>query len=470
MAAFLMNSEDDLSIALLSFLLPQDALRARAASRRGMLFEVGSSDRLWKCFLERDFGLSDAARRPTGEAKEPEPLRQAYGDWHVAARELDLDPAQNVEHRHPWRTVALWYRLKRWARQNAPNIAATLQPPAWGTAYLLVPAEKVAPLVKGFWGIVNGQSTVQDAEGGGHFLPIEGTVSYLGIFGGYSAYDHEVSMHFVPLENASSITSIFWVQYPEIRNNYPHCMVFAIAPAFAKVLFLDLVDGMVYCFQSSGRQEMATLKACAPAGGEPGMPLIRWAEELVHRLESGIYEVSPLRPEMGPRSLGINLFPQRGPLYKEATTRGVHVSGSAVFMLERPRQGWTYSIRFKLVGTEEERGFKTCQLKKRHWIIAEEGNVAPEHVEGDGVIGLFPILNDEGWLANRASDPHLQYEAHGQWPAPFIYQSSARFRSSACGTFGGYVEFIPGTIQKPTGPPFNVRVEPFPFSMPDFLY
>merc|ERR1712014_574943 len=155
----------------------------------------------------------------------------------------------------------------------------------------------------------------------------------------------------------------------------------------------------------------------------------------------------------GHRSTGITLFPQAGPACTQATTRGVEVTASSLWMAENPRQGWTYSIRFRLVGTPEERGFETCQLHRRRWVIQEEGE-DPEIVEGDGVIGLFPILNDAGWLANASSDPHGDYGIEGQLPAPFVYQScSGRFKKAGHGTFGGEVFFVPGTQEEPTGEP-----------------
>merc|ERR1712008_492574 len=85
-------------------------------------------------------------------------------------------------------------------------------------------------------------------------------------------------------------------------------------------------------------------------------------------------------------------------------TRGVEVTGRCLYMPEH-HQGWTYSIAFRLVGNAEERGFETCQLAVRKWVITT-GDGPPQVVRGEGVIGLFPILTDGGWMLNRESDPH----------------------------------------------------------------
>merc|ERR1712136_560406 len=90
--------------------------------------------------------------------------------------------------------------------------------------------------------------------------------------------------------------------------------------------------------------------------------------------------------------------------------------------------------------------------------------------EGEGVVGLFPIMNDDGWLANEVSDPHGDYGQAGQQPAPFVYQScSGQFPGGGQGTFGGEVTFVPGTMNAPCGEPFRVRVGPFPLTIPEVV-
>merc|ERR1711920_596122 len=101
---------------------------------------------------------------------------------------------------------------------------------------------------------------------------------------------------------------------------------------------------------------------------------------------------------------------------------GVEITAAAVYMAEHP-QGWTYRISCGLVEDKATRGYETCQLHVRHWVIQEEGQEA-QHVNGDGVIGFFPILCDGGWILNEQSDPHGQYQsANGRQNGPFSYQS-----------------------------------------------
>ena len=66
---------------------------------------------------------------------------------------------------------------------------------------------------------------------------------------------------------------------------------------------------------------------------------------------------------------------------------------------------------------------RMSRLVSRHWEIYEDGREEAERVDGDGVIGLFPILVDGGWLRNQESDPHGQYRDHGKADGFFRYQS-----------------------------------------------
>jgi len=245
-------------------------------------------------------------------------------------------------------------------------------------------------------------------------------------------------------------------------------MIFAInyhIHALPKIFLVDVTSGSVEISSSSPRLELAVPKRCSssPDG------LLQWFQEYVRRLEEGIYAPGELHPESGPITQGIRLFATCGPTFSSCVTRGVECTGSSIYM-PGEQQGWTYSISFRLVGTAAERGFETCQLYKRKWKITEDGKAARE-VEGEGVVGFFPILTDGGWLLNRESDPHGQYALRSRFVSgAFRYQSaSGRFRSMR-GSFAGDLEFHPGTKANPTGPPFYVKLEPFRLDVPEFKY
>eukprot|EP00467_Chlorarachnion_reptans_P026084 CAMPEP_0114507422 /NCGR_PEP_ID=MMETSP0109-20121206/12002_1 /TAXON_ID=29199 /ORGANISM="Chlorarachnion reptans, Strain CCCM449" /LENGTH=232 /DNA_ID=CAMNT_0001686175 /DNA_START=646 /DNA_END=1341 /DNA_ORIENTATION=+ len=231
------------------------------------------------------------------------------------------------------------------------------------------------------------------------------------------------------------------------------------------MIFIDCTNGAVLIFRGQNDFVKATPE------DHPGAVLL-WLREHTRRLLDGIYEAKALQPEAGSDTRGINLFPCRGPHCTTAVTNCVKITSSAVLMPEHS-QGWAYSIRMRLLSpgeegykTESERGFKTCQLSDRHWIIKEEGKASPQDVRGKGVIGMYPILTEGGWILNDESDPNFQYNRNSslsehkeERKEDFVYQScSGRFREGAEGHFSGDMNFVPGTVRDPTGTPFAVEV------------
>lgn len=92
--------------------------------------------------------------------------------------------------------------------------------------------------------------------------------------------------------------------------------------------------------------------------------LLVWLEEFATRLVQGGYRAENIVPGAN-LSRGVSLFPASGETVTRAVTRGIEVVASSIYMAEH-RQGWTYSIRIRLLtpGEEgymspEERGFTT---------------------------------------------------------------------------------------------------------------
>jgi hypothetical protein len=158
-----------------------------------------------------------------------------------------------------------------------------------------------------------------------------------------------------------------------------------------------------------------------------------------------------------------------------------------------------------------ERGFETCQLRSRHWVITSAATGEAEHVRGEGVIGKYPLLTERNYrddedrgrrqvergmrvcvsvsvcmcvcvcmcacvcvcVCMHVSWSLLIYISNECGPIclgsdaayPFTYQScSGRVGQGQGGTFGGELIFVPGSINQPSGPDFNVTVATFPLS------
>jgi uncharacterized protein affecting Mg2+/Co2+ transport len=196
---------------------------------------------------------------------------------------------------------------------------------------------------------------------------------------------------------------------------------------------------------------------------------LRWLEEYVRRLLEG---------EIGIGLIGnsrcITLYPRYVPgaaprlvngvpVVSRKVTRGVEVIASSVFASQRAMDmGFIYSIRIRLLVPDdredylspEGRGFQTCQLKERHWKITNYETGQTNQVDGEGVIGMYPQLEERSYIENDIC-----------FPGTFEYQSCTGPMNNG-GCFGGHL-----TFQTDSGEYFNVEVGKFALDRrPDFLY
>merc|ERR1719293_641995 len=110
-----------------------------------------------------------------------------------------------------------------------------------------------------------------------------------------------------------------------------------------------------------------------------------------------------MSPWQGSILSGLTRFPTAGntEYCSRAVTRGLEILASAVFAPFMSM--FIYSIRMRLLTpgedgytSPENRGFKTCQLISRHWIISysvpQSNEPRVEEVRGEGIIGFYPKL------------------------------------------------------------------------------
>ena len=204
-----------------------------------------------------------------------------------------------------------------------------------------------------------------------------------------------------------------------------------------------------------------------------------WLEEYAHRLTTGRIGVGPMgsTPHDHQSILLYPRIPTTGSMstsnnaeeiqaVSRAVTRGVEVIASAVYLPQAMTShfGFIYNFRIRLLTPNDdgyqspaERGFETCQLMSRHWKIFNSETEHTDHVDGEGVIGMYPILREGGYHDDGVS-----------FDGTFSYTSCT---GPMQGNFSGHLQFVPGTINEPTGSPFPVEVKPFALDMhPSFLY
>jgi len=156
------------------------------------------------------------------------------------------------------------------------------------------------------------------------------------------------------------------------------------------------------------------------------------------------------------------------------------VKASALYLPVHPH-GFAYSIRIKLA---DDAPHETCQLKTRRWLITNADASPPEQtrrVQGEGVVGKFPRLTrGGGWrddfqVADIQSIGFARAVRRGterRTPTEFVYQSYSGLMTNADApnTFAGQMDFFPGEVLEPSGPPFHVTVPTFLLKRPAFIF
>lgn len=316
---------------------------------------------------------------------------------------------------------------------------------------------------------------------------------FQGLFGGYHAYGYYSS-----LSLASPV--FYFDNYREERQrSIPYLIVaedfLGQQQGMGKSVAVDLETGAIVAGENLLEAVAPPDRICFPSpqddnphdalSVEPPQQddILKYLEEYERRLTTGQYRVDTMGTNSNDPS-AISLFPQLPttvgvpsiagpsssslPVVSRAVTRGVEVIGSAVFSREgRDQFGFIYCIRVRLLEpgeegyqSESERGFSTCQLQSRHWRITDDSTGQTSPVDGQGVIGMYPIL--------REGEYSLQGDNFTK--GAFQYQSCTG-RMGQTGSFGGQIGFVPGHLQHPSGTPFRVDLNPFLLdSRPNFLY
>ncbi|KAJ4838468.1 hypothetical protein Tsubulata_034930 [Turnera subulata] len=431
---------------ILTKLGPKDTARVACVSKR--FRDSATEEALWSLYCSQDLNLSaplDADENPVASFKE------AYGLWRVSFCF------------YPWplvlRVKRCWDNLKSWLAANFPEALATLQK---GVA-----EADIQKLEKQFELKLPLPARLLFRFCGGQDFSLDGDVGAtkgarsLGLIGGYSFYGHMVDVFLLPFDEIISYTEELR-HHLEFFSRSKFIVVAASATRIGKFFFLDCATGQLFV----GTKNLVTgeMLQCVPqwlvsssvhdcGSDQPQDAMLLWLEEHFRRLQNGIIK---LREEGSARF--ICQFPETSPLCSTAVTNGVQVRASAVLVPEltdlnasADRFIFSYSIRMSLLPDGcfiNGMYFSSCQLHWRHWII-RANNTVVSNVNGEAVIGMFPLLQP------------------GE--KEFVYESCTPLPTSS-GSVEGSFTFVPGRLRDPKGGPFEVEVAQFPLQLPDYIF
>nr|XP_043628167.1 F-box protein SKIP16 [Erigeron canadensis] len=429
---------------IISKLGPSEAASVACVNKR---FKDWASDgSIWSSFCNQELHLNS----PVDPLGNPCPnFKAAYGAWREAYG------------MYPWSLVRrvknVWDRNRSWFTDNFPEVLPTLRKGASEDEINeLEKSLKVKlPLpTRVLYRFCDGQEPVSDASRGNKFRTM------CGLIGGYSFYNYLVDIFLLPIDLVIKETQDIVRHLGFTRPRY---IVVAASSTFAKkIFFLDCEAGQLYVGTKnllSVREMMPCvpneliISVHDPKTGPQQDAMLLWLEEHAHRLENGMIK---LREEGTTRS--ISQFPEQPPLCSSATTSGVQVRASAVFvpefsdLLEEDNKYlFAYSVRLSLKPegcVVHGMSHESCQLYRRHWIIKTNDQVVDD-VDGEAVIGQYPLL------------------CPGE--KEFVYESCTTSAASP-GSIEGSFTFIPGSLTHPRGDPFEVEVAKFPLVLPDYIF
>lgn len=303
-----------------------------------------------------------------------------------------------------------------------------------------------------------------------------------GLVGGYSAYNEITVTHLLDPPTADAVYRLEGAvdyshaeYYPVAANVFRNHKCFEVRIATGEMVVED--KG----YERSPALYHVRDGAVRPGGGVTGTgkgkdEALVWMEEFARRLSSG--DIVPNRVGVGEQTVEVlSLYPTVAaesrvgghpdpvPVVSRAVTRGVEVVASGVFAHDMGCH--VYSIRIRLLTEDEEgggragvppRGFETCQLASRNWSIRNHVSGELDEVTGDGVVGMYPLLNAGGGYRNDTGNSATSVRAGDMETTVFRYQSCC---GPTQGSFRGKIKFVPGSLRAPQGDPFWVELAPF---------
>ena len=213
-----------------------------------------------------------------------------------------------------------------------------------------------------------------------------------------------------------------------------------------------------------------------PVVGRGG--ILNYLSGLVEKLETGVF---------GPgRYRELSVFPQQGETASCCVTKGIEVKASAQWLPSYDHQerlglnfsnsvqlglNFSYSVQISRVeeGDGDDSAYEYCQLLSRHWEFMD-GNGSVHVVDGDAVIGKQPVFFRRG---NKPCFKDLGPAGDGVTYSDTVFRYVSQTGPVAgtsqddtkCASVKGSFRFVPGTIDNPTGPQFDVFVAKFPLAV-----
>ena len=208
-------------------------------------------------------------------------------------------------------------------------------------------------------------------------------------------------------------------------------------------IYNSIASGVSSIFSSSVISSTESLSKEAPAKKKQ---LVRQA-----RLDQGLSSTTSRVP----------LMPRTRARLSEGITNGIRVRASVAYEYHERRH--VYTIRIRRVSDDAP---ERCQLRSHRFTIRSHSETTSTE-SGDALDGDSPILTRDGFISSRPDNNPFSPETRGE----FIYYGSVRLSArTSLRSVRGELEFVPGSLASPTGPPFRVVFPELVTGGLDFMY
>uniref|UniRef100_A0A7S4KF13 ApaG domain-containing protein n=1 Tax=Guillardia theta TaxID=55529 RepID=A0A7S4KF13_GUITH len=356
------------------------------------------------------------------------------------------------------RAAHSWVAISDWLKKNAPPMHATLMPGVKREEMEKFEGGGTLPsALKAIYRIHNGQDPRRAA------IDIARDDStFFGLFGGYNFYDHVINLRMLSLEVGLNLAeqqaaSFSWEETVPDRPFVIACSLrmpdTSGQSRIPKMLVVNNKTAKIWLRGHDSR----LMRACKNTDVSDGV--LKWFEDFAARVAAQNFEFKPIVPAAP--LLGLSLYPRCPPTGGEATTQSIRIRGSSIFVPEKTRINYwfTYCFRMSAVAALPAEWGGTCQLVTRHLVFSDSISESPNIVDGEGVIGDFPILK-----FGRHQRSTGQPEQEGEYE-----YASCTGVDSDLGEVSGSFRFVPGTIKAPKGPPFDVKIPNIKLIVPDYI-
>lgn len=377
------------------------------------------------------------------------------------------------------RMLRAWSKIRGWLRINAPDIAGTLLPGVLEEELDEFTSQTMYPMpmtLRALYAVVNGQNTM-DTIGfyTGEDEEFRRRSYYHGVLGGMQMYDYISCLHMIPLHHLychavpcdpseskrelafnvfTSSTCHKTLQYVSQQNT--------TGKPIGSLKFTNQDETGIIAVSDDALDKIPEwLSEAAKSTGyfwSENDSLVVFLERYSDHMLNGQFNITKINDAV-PWSVGINIFPSKPPLYREEITEAIRVGVSTILVPFHSRMNeslFAYKVRLSLLSLEEqkEQGIHppilSVQLMSRHWIIRDSFGAVTADIEGEGVIGLFPIL--------KPTDAEV-----------FSYQSCTQSDSMGSSMVGEFV-FVEGSKKSPGRRTIVAKCPSFELKAPDVIF